>query len=179
MKVRLPALIFLVAATAALLYLFGKWQAGQGIEDRNIIEAAERSLAAGKAWRARRAKLVAIARAHVDTARQLQITIPPITLEMGPVQLRGIAHDWQAVAVQWELADRADSTRADDAERRVADLELRLHDVLRVADCHILGAKFLPRCPSRTVSFLVGAGTGVVLVLLAPKVKLPRFVGMD
>lgn len=172
-KVRLSIPLFLLAAAAVSLYYFGKWQAGQGIENRDVIRAAERSLAAGKAWRARRTKLLAIARAHADTARHLQITIPPVTLKMGPVELRGIVIDWQRVAAHWELADRADSTRADDAESRVADLELRLHDVLKVADCHILGAKFLPSCPSRPVSFAVGMGAGIILVLLAPKIHVP------
>jgi hypothetical protein len=169
MKVRLTVPLVVAILGAIGLYWFGKWSERQGAEDRNIIQAAQRSLATGKAYRAHMAKLKTVSRVHADSARTIQVTIPPITLTMTPVQLRGAALDWQRVALQWELAFRAESLRAVTADTRVVDLETRLREVLTVADCHILGVSFLPRCPSRTVSFVLGAAAGATVVLLAPK----------
>lgn len=57
---------------------------------------------------------------------------------------------------------RADSMRAENAEARITDLERNLAATLTVADCHLLGAHFLPRCPSRTAMFVIGVAGGAI-----------------
>lgn len=188
MKVRLSIpLVALVLAGAAFYYL-GQWSGAQGSEDHTAIVAAERALAAGKAWRARRVTLLAAAQAHADTARRLAAqaeTREPVIvaldtviaratssgdslagLVMQNVQLRRQSAERGAALIQMTRARWADSTRADDAERRVTDLELHLDHILDIADCHLLGVKFLPRCPNRTVSFVAGLVGGAALVVI-------------
>jgi len=179
-NVRLRVPVLTVALAAIALYLFGKWTARQGLEDQGIIRAAEQALATGNAWRARNAKLAAIARANADSARSWKgkaIAAAPegaqlagalaaaATIRDSNAVLTHQAAFYQQQAFFWENSSRgferawlADSTRAASAEARAVELERHLASVLTVADCHILGAKFLPRCPGRTTAFVVGAG---------------------
>jgi len=181
-RLRVPLVAIVLAALA--LYIFGKWTATQGIEDQGIIRGAEHALATGKAWRARQAKLAAIAQANVDTARQWKakaIARAPLAAQLDTALtvvktardsnvvllehtavLREQVLFWEASARGFEQAWLADSTRADGAEARVAELERHLASVLTVADCRMLGVRFLPRCPSRMVSAALGAGVTAV-----------------
>ncbi len=70
-----------------------------------------------------------------------------------------------AAAGAFRLQAFADSTRADQAEARAALLEQNLTATLTVADCRMLGVKFLPRCPGRTASFLLGAGAAALALV--------------
>lgn len=179
-NVRLRVPLVTLALAALALYVFGKWTATQGLEDQGIIRAAEHALHAGNAHRARQAQLAAIAQANVDTARQWKakaiaraplgpkleraLTEAKTTSDSNTVLVHQVAF-YQAQAFFWESSSRgferawlADSTRADAAEARVAELERHLASVLTVADCHLLGVGFLPRCPGRTTAFVLGAG---------------------
>jgi len=168
-NVRLRVPLVTIAIGAIALYVFAQWTARQGAEDQRIIQAAEHALASGKAYRGRIAKLAAASRAHADTARTRQVLIPIVTPAMTTTEIRGVAIDWQRVARQWELAFRAESTRAVVAEGRVAELERHLAQVLTVADCRMLGIEFLPRCPGRTTAFVLGAGAASVVLLARGK----------
>ncbi len=59
--------------------------------------------------------------------------------------------------------------QADSAAARVAQLERASAQLLKSADCHIMGLGFLPRCPSRTTSLIIGAAGGAAVVLFANK----------
>ena len=179
-NVRLRVPILSLAAAAVLLWAFAQWTASQGLEDQGIIRAAEHALHAGNAHRARQAQLAAAARVSADSARQWKAKAAaraPLVAQLDTAlteattvrdsntvllqqngELRGQVAEWQASSRGFEQAWLTDSTRADGAEARVAELERHLASVLTVADCHILGAKWLPRCPSRTVSAALGAG---------------------
>jgi len=184
-RLRVPLVGLLLAALA--LFVFGKWRATQGLEDQGIIHAAENALHAGNAQRARNAQLAAAAHASADSARawkakaiaraplaaQLDTALTQaqtvrdsnVVLGQQTAFFRGQALFWEASARHFEQAWRTDSTRADGAEARIAELERHLASVLTVADCHVLGAKWLPRCPGRTTAFVLGAaGTAAAFV---------------
>lgn len=184
MKLRV---VLYVAVAAVALYLFGRWQSAQGRESGAIITQARQSLASGKAYRARQFALQQIARSNMALAREAQRVASirgaliakldtaldrastvrdsmPIVLRQ-VVELRGQVSDLLFANLKLERARFGDSTRADEAEGRVAELERNTASLLTVGDCHIAGVRFLPRCPSRTVSLVVGLGIGAVGVL--------------
>lgn len=160
MKVRLHVPLIALALGALFLYLLGKWSEHQGRERADVIARAEVSLRLHGAFIKQQAKYRAVSHAHATSAR----------IEMGriilaaPLELRTRL---QSVAQDWEAAFRAESLRADNAERRVADLERHLRETLAIADCRMLGLRFLPRCPSRTVSAVLGLGIGATAVLVS------------
>jgi len=185
-RLKIPAIT--LALGLFLLYGLGKYVGRGAVESEAAIVGARQSLANGKAFRAHLIKLQQIAQQHADSARQWQrvasirgklITQLDTALDRSTTQresltvlvqtrdtLRAQVTTCCSLARQWELAFRADSNRADLAERRNGELEQHLADVLKVAECHMLGARWLPRCPSRTASFLLGAGTAGSLALL-------------
>lgn len=184
-RLRVPLVAIVVAAIA--LYVFAQWTERQGLEDQGIIRGAEHALATGQAWRARQAKLAAIARAAVQTGRgwkakaeaaapaaaQLAATLTLATTArdsngvlVHQVEFyRGQSLAWEESSHAFERAWLADSTRAGSAEARVTDLEQHLAQVLTVADCRLLGVKFLPRCPGRTTAFVLGAGAAALAIV--------------
>lgn len=181
-RVRVPLTTLAIAALA--LYVFGKWSQSQGAESGAIIQSSRNALAAGKAYRAQVATLAALAQAAAQSgrtwrakaeaaapaARQLEATLAEAaTVRDSNVALvhqvgfyQGQARFWEESSHAFERAARADSTRAVAAEDRAADLERHVAAVLTVADCRVLGVTFLPRCPSRNVAFVLGAGVTVV-----------------
>jgi hypothetical protein len=161
MKWRVPAYI---ALAVIAIYWFGKWSERQGHESGEAIARAEVSLRLHKAFEVQQAKLRAISHAHATAARVETVHLIQIAPTLSAPQLR--IHI-EALSRDWEAAFRAESLRADFAVARANDLELNTAALLRVADCHMLGVHFLPRCPSRTVSAAVGAGVGAVIVLVA------------
>lgn len=185
--VRLRVPLVTIVAAAVALYVFAQWTERQGLEDQGIIRGAEQALATGQAWRARQAKLTAIARAAVQTGRgwkaKAEAAAPAAARLAATLTLATTARDsnvvlvhqvafYQSQAVAWEASSRgferawlADSTRAGAADARIAELEQHLAQMLTVADCRMLGVRFLPRCPSRTTSAVLGAaGTAIVFV---------------
>ena len=183
-NVRLRVPILTIAVAAVALYAFGTCQARQGGEDAAIIRSAAQALAVGKAYRARQAQLhtaaqragaratsaLAAAGAKDTTVARLQLELKADTAARDSVRTLVVTvttviaqRDSAVVAARaFFLKAFADSTRADRAEARVQTLEANLAATLTVADCRILGVKFLPRCPSRNVSFVVGAGLTAV-----------------
>jgi len=176
-----------VALVALLLFLVLRAERRTG-EDQAIIHQATIALAQGKAYRHRLAILkdaaqraqgratVAIAsdRAKDAEIRRLQLQLATDTSSRDSLtsyrQLvdtltsqRDSARSANAFLL---LRVSADSARAEAAEARANTLETHLRAVLTVADCHVLGAKWLPRCPSRTASAVMGLGTGVAATLI-------------
>jgi len=165
----------------------GKWTGRQGFEDQGIIHAAAVALAQGKAYRAHLLILQAAAqraqgRATVaiaaDRAKDSEIRRLQTVLSLDSTARDSVGTYRQLVDTITSQRDSArsaiaalyfritaDSTRAATAELRVAQLEANLRATLTVADCHLLGAGWLPRCPSRTAMFFLGAGTGAVVAL--------------
>jgi hypothetical protein len=189
LEVKLPRYwYFIILGILLLIYWFGRWQSAQGRESGTIIANARQALASGKAYRARQVALQQIAISNMNLAREAQrgyqvrgalivkldtalsrattMAESLSTVQQQNVQLRGQVSDLLVANLRLERARLADSTRADHAEIRVAELERHLAATLTVADCHIAGVAFLPRCPSRTVSAVLGIGLGVTGMLL-------------
>lgn len=182
-----------IALAAIALYWFGKWSERQGLEHSDVIHRADSALAAGKAFRATQAQFRAAAHhatsrgtVAIATATAADTTVARLKQELAAaltvrdsvtkllaevVVLTAQRDSAYAAAVAFRRASIADSMRADFAVARVADLEANLAATLRVADCHILGARFLPRCPSRTASLAIGAGAGALTILLTGRAK--------
>jgi len=171
-RLRVPIVALLVAALA--LYLFAQWQQRQATEDRTIIQAAHNALSAGKAYRVRQDSLRKRAERAVVTVRvrdtviiRLDARLARDTSARDSVQTLLLKADTlTAQRDSLRTAVRLLTVRAERAELRVADLERHLATTLTVAECRLLGARWLPRCPSRTVAFVVGvtATTAVVVV---------------
>lgn len=153
MKWRVPLYVVLAALG---IYWFGKWSEHQGEERADIIGRAEVSLSLHKSFVAQQAKLRLASKVHVTSARFGTVRL----IEQAPTLV--LRTDIRTVTDDWEASFRAESTRADQAELRIADLERNLAGTLSVADCHMLGVRFFPKCASRTVSFVLGAGVAVV-----------------
>lgn len=186
-QVRLRVPLATIVLGVLALYVFAQRQQSQGAESGSVFDAAAHELHMHKAWEARSAKLAAIAQAAAQNGRrwkakaevaapaaaQLDATLAAATtmrdsngVLVHQVEFyRGQSLAWEESSHAFERAWLADSTRAGAAEARVTELEQHLAQVLTVADCHILGAKFLPRCPGRTTAFVVGAaGTAVAFI---------------
>lgn len=186
-----PVAIVIVGAAAAavLLYALGRWDAAVSRRGDEAIVAAKAWLAAGNARRAERARLLAIAaeqgrraaqlvaeaRAHVasDTVLDRALERATSAVDSLPIVLaqrdsaRAAVASWAQAFAAVTLKDRADSVRADRAETALDSAEIRMRNLLAVADCHWLGVKFLPKCLSRTASFVVGAAGGAAAVGLS------------
>jgi hypothetical protein len=170
-KWRIPAYI---AIGALVLYLFGRWEGRAGQESSAVIEKAQTALAMGHSFRLRQDSLTKRAEralaastakdrviqglraslAHDSTPRDSMVTYVYLTDSL------------TAQRDSLYRAVRLLTVRAERAESRVAELEANLHATLEVAECHLLGAHWLPKCPSRTAMWLLGVGTGAVAVLV-------------
>lgn len=160
---------YLVAA-AIFLYVFAQWQQRQGTESGAVIQGAQQALAMGHSFRT-----------HLDNLKH-QVTQRIVTVRVRDtviVRLAGeltqdtVARDSARtlLAIRDTLTAQRDSLlsavrlltgRAEMAESRVASLEANLRATLAVADCHLLGAHWLPRCPSRTTMFVLGVAGGAI-----------------
>jgi len=187
---RLHVPVATLAAGLVLLYLLGKFVGRGSAEDQGVIRAATTALAQGKAYRQRLAILQAAAqraqgRATVaiaaDRAKDAEIRRLTTVLALDSTARDSVVTLTQMVDTLTSQRDSArsavaallfrsvaDSTRSALAEARVAQLEANLRATLSVADCRLLGIGWMPRCPSRTASGLIGLGTGA-LVMLAVK----------
>ena len=184
-KWRMPGYLILAAL---FLYGFGKWQGRQGQESAQIIRSAHQALQSGNAYRIRQARLATLAQAQADTAlryrRQSQIRAGLITQldttlsrastaadSLGIYRQQTVVLREQVIgltieATRFEVAWRIVTSQRDSAEARIAVLERNLSATLTIADCHIAGVKFFPRCPSRLASGLIGIGTGALAILV-------------
>jgi hypothetical protein len=186
-RVGLLRIIGYVLAGALVIYLFGRWEQAQGSEDGAIIQAAHNALTAGKAYRARQAKLASIAqqagnraalaiqgihakdttiaRLNAQLARDTtpQDSTPALVAKLSIVE--GQRDSAMSALADLRIKGLADSTRISNAESRVAVLESNLHATLTVAECHLLDVSFLPKCPSRTLSYVLGGVSATVVVV--------------
>jgi hypothetical protein len=172
---------------AVVLYLLGHHAGTSNAEQSQTFTNAHAILDIGKAYRARQALFQRTAQALRDSARsqgsvarlrgllvaKLDTALSKAVTQRDSLRIVLVERDtlkaqvtlWQAMARRWELADRADSSRAAVAEARVTALEANLTATLGVAECHILAQHWLPRCPSRTAMFFLGAGTATAALL--------------
>lgn len=176
-----------VAIGALVLYDLGRWDAHASQESQSAIQSAKAWLAAGNARRADRARLLAIAADQAARAHQLEaearthaasdvalndaldrattaVDSLPIVVAQRDSARASVA-SWAQAFAALTLKDRADSVRADRAEAAADSAAARLRALLKVADCRVLGLSFAPPCPSRALSFVVGAGAGAIAIL--------------
>lgn len=187
-----PSLLLVAGAAVVLLVLwfFARWDAQISQGDQATIAAAQQWLQAGKARRLERGHLLAVAlnamtkatalqreaQVHAAGDRQLDAALGRARAAVESLSLvvaqrdsaRAAVTNWAQAFASLMVARLADSTRADRAEAALAEGERHLTDVVIIADCHLLGVGFLPRCPSRTVSLVVGGivGAGAAVVAL-------------
>jgi hypothetical protein len=183
---RIPAITLVVG----LLIIFGlsRYWVKASLESAGVIGASRATLRLRKPFHAQMRALQAVSQRYADSARILRQvaeakgglirSLDTALTRAGTMRdsLLVVVNQREAfqsqaavccqLAHQWELAFRADSTRADRAEARVTDLEGHLANTLTIADCHLLGAKWLPRCMSRTASALLGAGIASAALIL-------------
>jgi len=163
-----------IAGAALVLYLFAQWQQRRSTEDSTIVQAAHNALSAGKAYRVRQDSLRKRAERAVVTVRIRDTVIVRLDARLATDtsardSVRTLLLKADTLIAQRDsllMAMKLLTVRAERAELRVADLERHLAATLTVAECHIGGIHWLPKCPSRTASFLIGAG-GASLALLA------------
>lgn len=167
--------------TNGLLLLFGaiavwavaRWDGGNATEDERIIVHARQALTTGKAYRARQDSLQRVAAQRVQTVRARDRVIAQLDAQLAHVPTPRDSVRVLLMKVDTLTAQRDSllsalillGVRADSSESRVAALEHHLRGTLSVAECHVLGVQWLPRCPSRTASFLLGAGLTATLAL--------------
>lgn len=185
-----PAAIAIVGAAiiGVALYGLGRWDAAVSSREAPAIAGARAWLAAGNARRADRARLIAArdragaradrlaaeARTHAASDEALNAALDRATTAVDslPIVLaqrdtaRAAVASWAQAFAALTLKDRADSTRADRAEAAADTAAAHLRALIPIADCHMLGLGFLPRCPSRVLSAVLGVGTGAAAVLL-------------
>lgn len=182
---------FIVAGV--VLYLLGRWdahvnqRAEQWAQEVRVLLAQHRrfaqqqdhlrQVAARNATRARSAEAAVAATGQVLDSLHLQLqhdstvrdSLNTRTQQVAVLTVR--ADSAVQSAIFWRAARTADSTRADRAEARVRAFELNAQLGLKVVDCHMLGVRFLPRCPSRTTSFVLGVGTAIVVTVVHDALK--------
>lgn len=169
MTVRLRTWLAIFAAAIGL-YFVGRWQGAASVADAAAVRDAETALAAGKTYRARIATLTQIQSQHArnaqtwhrraDSLRTLALHADTVVVaDTGPIGLwRATANAERESGAQCTLALASCEERAHAAELRAASLDSALGNVLKVKVCKILVIK----CPSRSATFLVGAGLGFV-----------------
>lgn len=162
-----------LGAALVVLYVFAQWQQRTATEDQAVIQRAEQALAMGRSFRVRQAALAgrakqalaaSVAKERVIQALRGQLQqarTPQDTIRIQVVLVDSLTAQRDSLS----LAEALQRARAERAEARVTLLEMNLQATLTVADCHIGGLSWLPRCPSRNLSALLGLGTGAILVL--------------
>lgn len=181
MKGLLPTVVVVILGAALLAVLFSPDQS----EDADAIERASFALAQGKAYRTRLAKVQAVAdralaratvaiasdRAKDGAIRSLTVQLAQdstardsvVTLLAVRDTLTSQRDSARAAYSALLLRATADSTMLFLSRQRVDSLEIHLAKMLTIADCRMLGVRFLPRCPSRTTSAVVGLGVGAAV----------------
>lgn len=157
--------------TAALaLYLFAQWQQRRGTENQTVIQRAEQALAMGRSFRNHLDNLKQQVTQRIVTVRVRDTVIVRLDTQLtrdtsARDSVRTLLQKVDTITAQRDSllsAVRLLTGRAEMAEARASNLEANLRATLAVADCHLLGARWLPRCPSRTAMFIVGAAGGAL-----------------
>ncbi len=162
-----------IAAAAIFLYVFAQWQQRAATEDQGVIQSAQTALALGHSFRVRNAALAERAKtalaasvAKNQVIHALRGALQHALTPQDTIRIQVILVDsLTAQRDSLTLAEAFQRTRAERAEARVSLLELNLQATLTVADCRLLGVRWLPRCPSRNLSALLGLGTGAIAAL--------------
>ncbi len=163
----------IIGLTAIGLYLVGRWQGAASVADAWAIQQAQDATSARvrDAYHDHLAQLTEAEQQHarnsqtwryqVDSLRRLAVRVDTVVAvpDSAPVRLwRAVATAEHQGAQECALALTACQERAQTAEARAQALDSLLGNVLKVQSCRVL---FL-RCPSRTTTFLVGSGLGLV-----------------
>lgn len=181
--------LWVAIAGVLLLFWWAGWNARVAQKDLEAIQGAKATLALAAPFHRQMVRLavastVARQRAVVALGRSDSLTrammglkkaLPVDTTQLvrrslvdSLVEQAELRDSLRLVAVAGlQMALSAERQRADLAENRARDLEMQLRNVLQVADCRLLGIGFLPRCPSRNASLLLGVGVGATAVLLS------------
>lgn len=162
-----------IVAAAIFLYVFAQWQQRQGTEDQGTIRTArvvlamKHSFAVSNGALAKRAEqALAGAQAKDRAIHALRGQLREALTPQDTIRIQVILVDsLTAQRDSLTLAEAFQRVRAERAEARVSLLETNLAATLNVASCHLLGVKWLPSCPSRNVSLVLGLGTGAIAVL--------------
>ena len=131
-----------------------------------LIEQAKNNLEAAQRW-----QNVAIVRgqrvAKLDTMLAMASNTKDsiVLYQEQVVQLKTQVGEWQNAFRLLEQARMNEFDRANLAEQRLSLYQGALARALQKADCRLLGIGFLPKCPSRTVSLVLGAAIGTTVVL--------------
>ena len=151
-------------------------------QDATAIEDTGFWLKAIQAYHPTAVKLRSLAHTHrvqaLATADSAQHTVV-ILSDTSRIGLR-IALDssirsgilWMRAYHQEALADFADSSRADALQVLLDAGRKPVAAVLKIADCHVLGWSVLPRCLTRTQSFVAGGLVVAALFVLRPQIHL-------
>lgn len=184
---RLVVPLWALLGAVVVLWLLARYDASVTRQDAAFVEVAKRALDAGNAFRARSARLQHLAQTAQIRAQDalrranglstsldsLRAALPdsggvPVATVDNLLQLAQTRDSLRLDAIgNLTRAVEAERLRANAAEARVDALEKVVAQGLKVVDCHLLGIGFLPRCPSRTASFGIGAGAGALAVLVA------------
>jgi len=162
-----------ILAAALALHFFAQWQQRISTEDQGTIQRAEQALALGHSFRVRNGALAKRAEQALGASRNAERTIQALRGQLrealtpqDTIRIQVILVDsLTAQRDSLTLAEAFQRARAERTEARVSLLEANLTATLKVADCHIGGLRWLPRCPSRNLSALLGLGTGAIAVL--------------
>ena len=175
----------LLALGGLVLWLLASWTGRVAPKDAEAIQGAKLTLALSRPFHAQIARLQASQARHGASGMRLMAVVVQDTARTGRLlaDVDSLRHEnaaldtlltglvaqrdtaLQAVA-EFRLVVFAAQAEAKLAKDRVAALETQLRNVLQVAECRVLGIGFLPRCPSRTASLVLGAGIGVAAVVL-------------
>jgi Tfp pilus assembly protein PilE len=150
-----------VALVAILAWVaLGQWDKLVGRDDVRFIEDAQAALALHASYAKQLAKVKTIQ--VIQTQRFREFVLVADTASTDSARATAL----RAAVGACSTALLACSERALLAEARVAELEPLLTRGLKIVDCRVMGLRFMPRCPSRTASFFVGAGLGAAGALL-------------
>lgn len=162
-----------IVAAAIFLYMFAQWQQRAATEDQGPIRAARVVLAMKHSFEASNGALAKRAEQALGSARtsaqavlrlrgQLREALTPQdTIRIQVILVDSLTAQRDSLS----LAGAFQRARAERAEARVSLLEQNLAATLNVASCHLLGVKWLPSCPSRNASLVLGLGTGAIAIL--------------
>ncbi len=153
----------------------------------DAIAAAKTWVDVAKGWHQTRIALKAREDAHADSARAAaaraaahhaidvalagELVHAKTAADSNPILIRLVsaaraeASSWHDAFLALGRAKAASDSALAQADALLARGQAVTAAVTKVADCHLLGLGFLPRCPSRNASFVLGLGVGAIAVL--------------
>jgi hypothetical protein len=184
-RVALYVILAAVIVFVVLPKLDSLWPGAR--EDARTIQTAKDWLHAGQTRRAQIDRLVAARNAAVAAARASaaeaaihhaaaaalagQLALAKTARDSVPIlvsEFHALAAENLNLATAYAnalTALHADTVAIVKLTTNLADATRNLQGVVKVADCHMLGLSFLPKCLSRTASAAVGAAAAAVAVV--------------